>query len=137
MILILGGMAQGKSAFVQAHFPLWYPQLWEKTRTIPAWVEGEQADWEGILRGMLCRNFQEWIRRMGPESRMSPEEMAERLYQACPERILVMNQVGCGIVPMSREEREYRELAGRVSCSLAARSSQVWRVCCGLGQRMK
>ena len=61
----------------------------------------------------------------------------ERLFKACPGRVLVTDEIGLGIVPLDPFEREYREETGRICCLLAARSEQVWRVACGLGQRLK
>jgi len=65
------------------------------------------------------------------------EALTERLFKACPGRVLVTDEIGLGIVPLDPFEREYREETGRICCLLAARSEQVWRVACGLGQRLK
>ena len=66
-----------------------------------------------------------------------PALLAAKLDRAVPNRILVTDEIGYGIVPMDLFERDYREQTGRVCCELAARAEQVWRVCCGLGQRIK
>lgn len=59
------------------------------------------------------------------------EELAEK-YD-----IVIMTEVGSGIVPMDRTEREARENAGRLSCALAERADTVVRMCCGLPEVLK
>ena len=63
--------------------------------------------------------------------------LVSRLLAACPDRVLVTNEIGYGIVPLDPFEREYREETGRICCLLAAEAKEVWRVSCGLGQRIK
>ena len=46
-------------------------------------------------------------------------------------------ELGGGLVPIERAEREKREAAGRLACLLAERANTVVRVCCGLGQVLK
>ena len=53
------------------------------------------------------------------------------------DRILVTDEIGYGIVPIDPFEREYREETGRICCLLAEKSEEVWRVCCGIGTRLK
>ena len=62
--------------------------------------------------------------------------MADALMKANPDRILVTDEIGYGIVPVDPFERQYRETAGRICCQAAGYASQVWRVCCGIGQRI-
>ena len=47
------------------------------------------------------------------------------------------NEVGCGVVPMLKEEREYREQVGRMQVILAKSSESVERVICGIAQKIK
>ena len=48
-----------------------------------------------------------------------------------------MDEVGCGIVPVERLERDYREAVGRAGQLLAQNASQVFRVICGIPVRIK
>ena len=48
-----------------------------------------------------------------------------------------MDEIGCGIVPVSREERLWRDLAGEAAQILAACSGDVYRVTGGLAQALK
>ena len=65
------------------------------------------------------------------------KSLAETIYNANPDRILVTDEIGYGIVPMDPFEREYREETGRICCLLAEKSEEIWRVCCGIGTRLK
>ena len=47
------------------------------------------------------------------------------------------DEIGNGIVPMEHEEREYRELTGRLLCELANKADRVERIVCGIGERIK
>ncbi len=65
------------------------------------------------------------------------EKLAAGLSDPSFSRILVTDEVGCGIVPFHREERLWREASGRLNCRIAAAADQVWRVCCGMGTQIK
>lgn len=51
--------------------------------------------------------------------------------------ILIHQEVGCGLVPESKDLREQRELAGRIGCYFGQKADKVYRVCCGLGILIK
>ena len=61
----------------------------------------------------------------------------EAWLEAHPEGVVICDEVGCGVVPMDREERAWREQVGRTCCRLAERAAAVYRVTCGLGVRLK
>lgn len=50
---------------------------------------------------------------------------------------VISDEVGCGIIPLNKADRELREKTGRAQCALAARCSEVWRVSCGIGTKIK
>ena len=47
------------------------------------------------------------------------------------------DEVGNGIVPVEKIERRYRDLCGRLLVEIASRSKEVYRVICGIGQKIK
>lgn len=65
---------------------------------------------------------------------MNPLPPVEELLRY---RVVICREVGCGVVPVDREERERREALGRLCCQLARQAEAVWRVACGLGMRLK
>ena len=158
MILIIGGEAQGKRAFAE--------EKWAQSLNISekikdrggiSWVKGGLASWETFLQGAYVCEFHLFIRRLlaadpslhapagiqGGRKRKSgcclPDRhgLVSKLLAACPDRVLVTNEIGYGIVPLDPFEREYREETGRICCLLAAEAKEVWRASCGLGQRIK
>lgn len=53
------------------------------------------------------------------------------------QKIVIATELGGGLIPVDRAEREKREAAGRLACLLAERAETVIRVCCGLPQVLK
>lgn len=51
--------------------------------------------------------------------------------------VILATEVGAGIVPIEKAEREARENAGRLSCALAERADTVVRMCCGIPEILK
>ena len=62
---------------------------------------------------------------------------AEKLVNERDDIIIITDQVGCGIVPLDRREREWREMHGRIMCRLASNAKHVERIICGMGQVIK
>ena len=54
-----------------------------------------------------------------------------------PDVIFIVNELGCGIIPMDVQDRRYRELVGRTCCDLAKEAKEVHRVVCGVGEVLK
>lgn len=109
MILIIGGYAQGKETYARAHY--------------------ENAD-EHIFRlnDAAEKPF---------TSGKTPANWLEELLAEDPERIFLSDEVGNGIVPMEKSEREFREWIGHLQIEAARRADEVIRVICGLGQKLK
>lgn len=55
------------------------------------------------------------------------QEFLDRLIKENPGAVAVMDEIGCGIVPVGREERLWRDLAGEAAQTLAACSRDVYR----------
>lgn len=62
---------------------------------------------------------------------------AETLLAQYADAVLICNEIGCGVVPLTPAERRWREETGRCLAALAAEAEEVHRVCCGLGLRLK
>ncbi|MBQ7446567.1 MAG: bifunctional adenosylcobinamide kinase/adenosylcobinamide-phosphate guanylyltransferase [Eubacterium sp.] len=54
-----------------------------------------------------------------------------------PDVIFIVNELGCGVIPMDVHDRRYRELVGRTCCDLAKEAKEVHRVVCGVGEVLK
>ena len=65
-------------------------------------------------------------------------ENAQGLFDALREKdVVIVCEVGSGIVPLDRNERETREQTGRLVNRLAAEAERVVRMVCGLPQVLK
>ena len=123
MEMIIGGAYQGKADYAKAQFP---DVDWK--------FGGEITEEELLKAGVL--GFQEYIRK-ALKAGEDLTGLAEKLAQQDPDVILVSEEVGYGIVPADAFERQYREAVGRVCTALAAKSSRVTRVVCGIGTVLK
>ena len=112
MVLIIGGMAQGKLDFVRRQLG------------VTAWSTG-------VLGAEDCV--------YGPQDilRAQPEADVDGWLLAHPDGVVICDEVGCGVTPLDRTDREWRERVGRTCCRLAERAEAVYRVRCGLGARIK
>ena len=112
MILIIGGAGQGKLDYVL-----------QKTGYGPAQVARtpEEARTRPVFAGL-----EDW-----------PELDETALLEANPGVILICDEVGCGVVPMDKEDRSWRERVGRTCCTLAERADCVIRMYCGIPSILK
>ena len=124
MKMIIGGAFQGKTLLANKI----YPEI--------VWANGGDADREMIASAQGILSFHEFIRKE-MQTGNDVSELAERLIQVNPQVVLVSNEVGYGIVPIDAFDRAYREAVGRVCTKLAAYSTQVTRVVCGIGTVIK
>lgn len=85
------------------------------------------------FKSLAVWNAEELVCRSGTEN-SSLEALADEL---CTREIVIADEVGCGVVPVSKAERDFREKAGRLSCMLAERADLVIRVVCGCPQILK
>jgi adenosyl cobinamide kinase/adenosyl cobinamide phosphate guanylyltransferase len=56
---------------------------------------------------------------------------------ADPQTLVVCNDVSCGVVPVDRDQRKWREETGRAMGRLAQYSSEVVRLFCGIPTKIK
>lgn len=141
MILVVGGCFQGKLEYGLS-------LLNEETGRDPEAAgeriaDGETCTWEEALERPVLNHFHALIRRVmaagETELLFPPETELPALMEAlaASKQLILSDEIGNGIVPLDPIERRYRELTGRLCCRLAASASQVHRVVCGLGNRIK
>lgn len=53
------------------------------------------------------------------------------------DHVLICEDISCGVVPIEPELRKWREMNGRLCLYLAKEAEAVYRVLCGLEQRLK
>ena len=116
MNLLIGGVGQGKLACALA-----------LTHLDESAVTHDPADPRPILAGL-----ETWLR--GTED---PWPALESLLARQPDVTILCDEVGCGVVPMDRSDRLWRERVGRTCCALAERADLVLRLYCGIPTILK
>ncbi len=123
MILLIGGAFQGKTALAL-----------EKLNGSPTWILGEETAWQG--EGQIVSHLERFIRREMEAGRDPKEEVKDLLERSDP-RVVIADEIGCGLVPIDPFERAWREETGRILCALAREAEAVVRVHCGFPQAIK
>jgi len=124
MILIIGGAYQGKLDFAMRHFGIGDSDVFSCT--------GTQIDFSKPC----IVNLEEFVRHCLQQGVESVDYFRghRALWQ---QSILICRDISCGVVPMEREERQWRQATGRLCQYLAGEAEQVSRIFCGLEQRLK
>ena len=113
----------------------------EETDLAAAFNRAETARADGVLVDCLTL----WINNLlyrNPE--FSEQGMRETLAELLPRLrsfpgpvVLVLNEVGLGLVPETPLGRRFRDLSGRCGQLTAAEADELYFVICGIPQRIK
>ena len=126
MELIIGGYAQGKLDFAKSCYP-------------DAVVFSEIPVGFGDDDVKIWDNFNISVRKLF-ESGKNDDDVRNVIQSAVgfhKNLVIISDEIGCGIIPMSADERHFREFIGRIQCFLADKADKVFRVVCGIPQRIK
>lgn len=121
-ILIVGGACQGKREYAQKAFGL-------NEREILPWNEEREA--ASCIADLHLRV------RACLEKGLTQQEVLEKLLPFCQGKIVLCDDIFCGVVPLDALERQWREVTGRLLCLLAQEADSVIRMQCGLPQAIK
>ena len=69
--------------------------------------------------------------------RLGLDPLAELRRAELREKVLICEDISCGIVPIDPELRAWREATGRFLCTLSREAGQVTRIFCGLPLTLK
>lgn len=126
MIFIYGGFAQNKLQFTLDKFSLDKKDVFN----------GEEKNLSLLNNEKIITHFEiiieKWL-----ENNLEPIDEIKKIMYLLENKIIISCDVGCGIVPVDKNERNYRESVGRINCILAEKSEIVYRVCCGIGMVLK
>ncbi len=126
MIFVIGGYCQGKADFVRETFG----------PAPDSFTDGAVCPVEGLQDLKVLSHFHALVRRW-LSAGLDPERAMTALLASNPDLILISDEQGCGLIPMDPEEAAFRECHGRLCCRAAARADAVYRVVCGIGQKIK
>lgn len=122
LIMIIGGMAQGKHAFAAQFAPArCIDGLAAQIRDAVRAGRDPMAEANAFVRMIVTTR----------ESAASDDRAETQ------DLVLIYPEVGSGVVPLDPEERAWREAVGRVGCRIAAEADEVYRVVAGIAQRIK
>ncbi len=122
MVLIIGGKAQGKLEYaLQKYFG----------GSMPAFAaRGETASAEELAAACLIMDFQEYVRRHQADGHCDLPAFRK-------DAVILCDESGSGVIPLQKEERQFREAAGRAGCRIAEQADEVIVVRFGIPQRIK
>ena len=121
MILITGGIGQGKHKFAADLLHC----------DADALTDGCSCELSAVSGCSCITDYHILVRRL-MDNGIDPVGFTEKLCSEYPDTVVVMDEIGCGIVPLDRGERIWRENTGRCGCIIADNSHTVIRMVCGI-----
>ena len=126
MILITGGSYQGKLDFARQRFGLSDGEIQLCDDSTDA------IDFTKRCVAYIDRYALNQV-RAGSE----PADAFKTNAEGIGDMIFIANDISGGVVPIDSTLRAWREACGRMDNYLAAQADEVWRLFCGLPQRLK
>jgi len=118
MVMVTGGAYQGKTLYAIGSLGISAEDI----------IDCANCDITDVLNARCITNYHKLVRRLGDKCISFTEELC-RCNQSA---VVIIDEIGCGIVPIERSERVWRENVGRCGCIIAANSDKVIRVVCGI-----
>lgn len=116
-------------------------------------ADGRESPLEHAFSSEAVLNLHMYIKRMIEDAwdknaeceNAGVEELLEKkmygfldeLLQKNPSAVITCDELGCGIVPVAKQDRLWREMTGDACQYLAERAKKVCRVTCGLAEVLK
>jgi len=126
MILIFGGAYQGKLAYALERFALTEAEVYHCSEEDTA-MPGNQK---------VIYDIDQWILAL-IRTGSDVAEQVKRFIEANPDAIVICDDISCGVVPIDKTFRRWREDTGRALEQLARQSEEVVRLFCGIPTRIK
>ncbi|MEG1520114.1 MAG: bifunctional adenosylcobinamide kinase/adenosylcobinamide-phosphate guanylyltransferase [Clostridia bacterium] len=65
------------------------------------------------------------------------KNVVENIVNNNQNSIIICDEIGCGLVPIDKKEREFREILGEITVDLARKAEKVFYVTLGIARRIK
>lgn len=125
MELVIGGAFQGKTAFAKENFNICDEDIFEcKKDSVPDLSK-------------KCINHIERFSFWCVEHGIEPGDYFFEHAENISDKIIISDDISCGVVPVDKTERAWREANGRLLIKLSEDAEHVTRIFCGLSQRLK
>ena len=126
MILIFGGYYQGKLAYALEKSSMTESDVYGCSEHDAITPSGQKIIYE----------LDKWLLALVKEG-LDTDKEVEKLIAKNSDAIVICNDISCGIVPIDRELRKWRESVGKALTRLARESGEVIRVFCGIPTILK
>lgn len=145
MTIITGGAYQGKAEFARRLLSAGAEtEMGAEAGARPDMkmcADGKRDEFQAAFERRLILNFHEYIRRFSvcppEEAREKMGQFVDALIEKNPNAVITVDEIGSGIVPLSPEDRLWRDLEGEAIQKLAREAAEVYRVIGGLPQPLK
>ena len=154
MHLVIGGAYQGKKEYVKKKYSIEESDIWQGGYPVAGgqWrcINGLHKIIEQMLyqyeANCICEVKEDEKVPIGSAANSVQQkesyvnktlEYLSTMIERNPHLISICDEVGNGIIPLEKSERDYRECVGRVLCVLAEKAERVERVHCGISQKIK
>ena len=126
MIMITGGAFQGKKEYVKNRFGFSDDEI----------LNGGSCELDAVFTAKCVTDYQLAVKRLLEEN-ADPEEFTRRFCRENSGAVIIINEIGGGIIPLEKSERIWREETGRAGCIIAENSREVIRLVCGVPVKIK
>lgn len=121
-VLLIGGAYQGKRELAKRLFHL----------ADADFACGESCTAKQLASAKAVDGLHRYVRRL-----LTAGESADGLAGLLAGKVVLCDEIGCGVVPFEKELEDWREKTGRLCCDMAERADLVIRVHAGIGQAIK
>lgn len=126
MIMITGGAFSGKKDYAKKCFGFLDDDI----------LNGENCPFDAVFSAKCIADYQLIVKRL-LEEKADVQTFTERLCKENPNAVVIINEIGAGIIPLEKSDRIWREETGRSGCLIARNSSEVIRLACGIPTTIK
>lgn len=124
MILILGGAYQGKRSYAKRRFSLDEEDIFTCSAS---YVDFSKK----------CLDHLEEFTYACVKAGVDPLAFFMDNRSRIQNKVLICQDIFCGVVPMERDLRLWRDATGKLCQYLASEADSVYRIYCGLEQKLK
>lgn len=121
MILIIGGAYEGKTQYAVKNLGITESEI----------LDGKTCEYRDLFSAKAVNNFHLLIKRL-VESGENTLEFVDKVYNSNPTITIISDEIGCGIIPLEKSDRIWREETGKACCKIAEMSDVVVRINCGI-----
>ena len=126
MILVFGGVYQGKLAYTLDRFNLAESDIYR--------CSSDDANIPGNKK--IVYELDKWILAL-IQKETDPEKAIREFIDHNRDAIVICNDISCGVVPVDPILRKWREVTGKSLAALSRVSDEVIRLFCGIPSRIK